>query len=95
MGCKLHFTPQFIPGQIRRLAQIILEAPIQGCLFLFLPLPEGFFSSTEANLRWRHVVDPFMVTPVAIELDELGHGRPPRLLAGKRQQISRTLCLIS
>jgi len=47
-----------------RLAQIVLEAAVQGCLFLFLPPFEDYFPPTEVDIGRRHIPDPFVTAPM-------------------------------
>ena len=88
---ELQFVPQFISGKIRRQGQIVLEPALQGFLFLFLSPLADFFSSAIVNVRWRHIADPFVITPIPVKFDELRHGRPQSLRAGEHQQVQSRL----
>jgi hypothetical protein len=56
---------------IWRLAQIVLEPAIQGCLFVLLPPFKDFFPPPAVDIGGRHVSDPFVMAPMVVVLDEL------------------------
>ena len=68
-----YISPQFTPGLIWRLAQIVPEATVEGDLLLFLPPLENFFPSAVVGIRRRDVPDPFVVAPMVVETTGLSY----------------------